>query len=78
MPLIEQISYPVNCTENWMTSCTLSINTSVCYVFLALIILLGFFLLNDLQIPTPPPPSKKADGKIFLAYVSDDLRRKKN
>ena len=36
--------------------------------------LLGYFLVNDLQTP---PPSKRADGEIFLAYVSDDFKTKK-
>ena len=36
---------------------------------------LGLFLANDLQ--TPPLPSKRADGKIFLAYFSDDFKTKK-
>ena len=46
----------------------------------------GYFLENDLQ--TPPPPkkkepvskkiSKRADGKFFLAYVTDDFKTKKN
>ena len=29
------------------------------------------FLENDLQTP---PPSTRADGNIFLAYVSDDFK----
>ena len=28
---------------------------------------IGYFLVND------PPPSKRADGDIFLPYVSDDF-----
>ena len=40
----------------------------------AVFLLLGLFLVNDLQ--SPPPPSKRADGKIFLAYVSDDFKIK--
>ena len=35
----------------------------------------GFFLVNDLQ--TPLPPSKRAYGKIFLAYVPDDFETEK-
>ena len=34
---------------------------------------MGFFPVNDLQTP----PSKRADSKIFLAYVSDDFKTKK-
>ena len=33
----------------------------------------GFFLVNDLQTP-PPPLKKRADGKNFLAYISDDFK----
>ena len=38
-------------------------------------------LLEERGIPSkrsadPPHPSKKADGMIFLAYVSDDFRAK--
>ena len=35
---------------------------------------IGYFLVNDLQ--QTPPPSKRANGKIFLAYVSDDFSTK--
>ena len=33
-------------------------------------------LVNDLQ--TPPHPQKDRFGKIFLSYVSDDFKTKKN
>ena len=35
---------------------------------------LGLFLVNDMQTP---PPSKKADGKKNLPYVSDDFKTEK-
>ena len=35
---------------------------------------IGYFLVNDLQTL---PSSRRADGKIFLAYVSDDSKMKK-
>ena len=35
---------------------------------------MGFFLVNDLQDDLP---SKRADGKIFLTYVSDNFKMKK-
>ena len=44
---------------------------------IAIIKQFGYFLVNDLQTP-PPPPSKWADGKIFLALVSDDFKTKKS
>ena len=34
----------------------------------------GYILVNDLQTP----PKKDPFGKILLAYVSDDFKRKKN
>ena len=36
----------------------------------------GFVLDNDMQTPLPPP-SKRANGKIVLACVSDTLKTKK-
>ena len=35
---------------------------------------MGFFLVNDLKDDLP---SKRADGKIFLTYVSDKFKMKK-
>ena len=35
---------------------------------------LGPILVNN---PQTPPPSKRADGKIFLVYISDDFKTKK-
>ena len=34
----------------------------------------GYFLVNDLHTP----PKKESFGKIFLTYVSDDFKTKKN
>ena len=41
------------------------------------ILLNGYLLVNDLQIPPHSPYSKRAYGKIFLAHVSDDFKTKK-